>query len=58
MPYVRAKKPTNLEEYDSFEVDGFHVYVYKGARVEDTLRFVLRNYLLIKQIEIQGISVL
>ncbi|MCT4606579.1 MAG: hypothetical protein N4A64_10845 [Marinisporobacter sp.] len=58
MPYARAMEPSSLEEYDYFQVDGINVYVYKGARVENTLRLVLRNYLVFKQIEIQGISIL
>ncbi|MCT4620924.1 MAG: hypothetical protein N4A62_16235 [Marinisporobacter sp.] len=58
MPYARAIEPSDLEEYDHFQVDGINIYVYKGARVENTLKLVLRNYLLFKQIEIQGISIL
>ncbi|SHJ42440.1 hypothetical protein SAMN02745975_02064 [Geosporobacter subterraneus DSM 17957] len=58
LPHVVMDAPKALEKYDRFEVDGFTVYVYKGAVIKNTLRLVLSNYIFFKEIEIEGIQIL
>ena len=58
LPHVVMEEPKDREKYDQFEVEGFTVYVYKGAVVKNRLRLVLSNYILFKEIEIEGIQIL
>lgn len=58
LPHVVIGLPKEFEKYDRFQVEGFVIYVYKGAVVKNVLRLVLRNYILFKEIEVEGIQLL
>lgn len=57
-PHVKLGAPNDPQKYDVFEKDGFTVYLYKGAVVKSALKISLHNYLLFKEIEVSGITMI
>lgn len=58
IPYVAMEKPKNLEDYNSFDVDGIKVYVAKRIKARNNeIRIVLNSLLFIKSLEVMGVEI-
>lgn len=57
--FVRTREPEALEEYKLFEVDGFKVYLFNEAKIEDNIKIKMSEQvsdLPNKEIAIIGIN--
>ncbi|MFZ5965570.1 MAG: CC/Se motif family (seleno)protein [Bacillota bacterium] len=58
IPRVWVGAPEDTEKYDRYEVEGIEIYLYKGASVKNALRLVLANYIIYKEISVEGIDIM
>jgi hypothetical protein len=56
---VSTGRPEDTGGYDSYEVDGIKVFVQKGiVTVDGVLKFRLRKFLFLTEIEAVGVKVI
>lgn len=56
---VTTEKPEDVSDYDRYEVDGIEVFIHRFISARDgILRFKLRRFLFIRDIEVEGIRML
>jgi hypothetical protein len=59
MPLVSAGEPEEVESYNRFEENGIKVFVHRDVdAVDGVLRFKLRRFLFLKEIEVEGVKVI
>lgn len=58
-PTVEYTEPTALNDYDYFLVDNINVYIDRLAKLEvGELKFVFKNLLTLKYIDVEGIKLM
>ncbi len=59
MPLVSAGEPEEAESYNRFEEDGINVFVHRDVNsIDGVLRFKLRRFLFLKEMEVEGVKVI
>lgn len=58
-PSVEYKVPVALYQYDYYLVDNINVYIDKLAKSEaGELKFIIKNFLKLKYIDVEGIKLI
>lgn len=59
MPSIEHTEPAALNQYDHYLVDNINVYIDRLAKAEfGELKFVLKNFLMLKYIDVEGIKLI
>jgi len=58
MPNVEYSEPAALKQYYYYSVDNINVFISKAAKVDGVLKFVLKNFLTIKSVDVEGIKLI
>ena len=57
VPEVLKEKPNDLENYDSYTIDGIKVYVHKSIETtEGKIIFKVTGFWIFKEIEVEGLD--
>lgn len=59
MPSVEYTEPAALNQYDHYLVDNINVYIDRLAKAEvGELKFVFKNFLMLKYVDVEGIKLI
>jgi hypothetical protein len=59
MPSVKYAEPAALNHYDHYLVDNINVYIDRLAKAEEEeLKFVFKNFLMLKYVDVEGIKLI
>jgi hypothetical protein len=58
MPNIEYAEPAALNQYYHYLIDDINIYIWKLVSTNGELEFVLKNFLMLKYVDVVGIKLM